>query len=449
MLTKVYHARQRPLDGPLVDDVPLSESDADRTVRRRSQLHRVAGRRRADSITAVQAEQGFDGGKPPTALLYLLLRHALQLSFRETASGLLAAVEPSDLRRCAGSRRSCTSTPTRRSTARAATPSCSAPTIASPASTGLTIGDYIARNVRALESTVLPEHLEALDLLATLPTARLERLFAEHIDTASYRLDAWSTGLLELGARSAARAARCHSIGGSRSRADRRPRSGTAGSHLGAYGWVEDLRPEDKDAHAGELPPDLAADVDKGGHRPARQGPDQPRARPRAVDQPRRHRGRAAQRLRRPRRRDVGRPVVAAGPARSGDPRGDARRPVARRPARLPVRAAPPRQRSADRARPRLSAAPGVPAGRQPDPVDGDDRRRRAGVDRGDERRRRPQAAPCTSTSPATTVSVRQRETAAPAGGRGGRRDRGRRATSATSTTPWPTSSSPRACTRR
>ena len=66
---------------------------------------------------------------------------------------------------------------------------------------------------------------EALRLLAPLPTARLERLLAEHVDVCSYRLDAWLTGMFARRLRIA------------------RSRRGD-GLHLGAFGWVEDLRPE-------------------------------------------------------------------------------------------------------------------------------------------------------------------------------------------------------------
>ena len=46
---------------------------------------------RPSGIQALQEEQGFDGGKKPAALLYLLLRHALQLGFH--ATGVQAQVE--------------------------------------------------------------------------------------------------------------------------------------------------------------------------------------------------------------------------------------------------------------------------------------------------------------------------------------------------------------------
>ena len=195
-LTRVYHEGQKPLDGPLVDDAPLSEvTPIGPSAGGRNYIAWLADAA-ADSITAVQSEQGFDGGRPPNALLYLLLRHALQLSFREAAIGLLAAVEPSDsvaLRREPPFVHIDADTSVDSESRYAELYSVDDRVTGVD---GLTIGDYIARNVRALESTVLPEHLEALDLLATVPTARLERLFAEHIDTASYRLDAWRTGLI-------------------------------------------------------------------------------------------------------------------------------------------------------------------------------------------------------------------------------------------------------------
>ena len=117
---------------------------------------------------------------------------------------------------------------------------------------------------------------DAIDALADLPTARLERLLAEHIDLCSYRLDAWITALY---------AQRLAAMRGDRS---------AQGLHLGAFGWVENLRP-DGDAparRADACPPRCAAP-------PARtvfRGQRQRRLRPRAVAAAGGHRGGAAQR---------------------------------------------------------------------------------------------------------------------------------------------------------
>jgi len=66
----------------------------------------------------------------------------------------------------------------------------------------MTTGDYLLGHARAgtemvqkpPEAAALAALTEALVALADLPTARLERLLAEHIDVVSSRLDAWQTG---------------------------------------------------------------------------------------------------------------------------------------------------------------------------------------------------------------------------------------------------------------
>lgn len=63
---------------------------------------------------------------------------------------------------------------------------------------------------------------EALAALAPLTTAELERLFTETLDVTSHRIDAWITALAA-------------------KRLDRMRVTEPVGSHLGAYGWVENL----------------------------------------------------------------------------------------------------------------------------------------------------------------------------------------------------------------
>ena len=63
------------------------------------------------------------------------------------------------------------------------------------------LGDWALASARAVDATkpvpvqLLAEAHDAIDALADLPTARLERLLAEHVDLCSYRLDAWITAL--------------------------------------------------------------------------------------------------------------------------------------------------------------------------------------------------------------------------------------------------------------
>lgn len=117
----------------------------------------------------------------------------------------------------------------------------------------------------------IDEMLASLKSLAALPTARLERLFAEHMDLASYRLDAWLTGYaferlvayrvwrLELqpnrlnplyeqqSDRPPIRFALNHRPLGRYSR----------GIYLGAYGWVENLQPDPIPEVVNDLPAEL------------------------------------------------------------------------------------------------------------------------------------------------------------------------------------------------
>jgi hypothetical protein len=99
-----------------------------------------------------------------------------------------------------------------------------------------TAGDYLLAKARLPieiiemppEAAPLARLTDALAMLARVPTAGLERLFAEHLDTVSYRLDAWLTGML----------ARRLTI--QRERLSRR--QAATDTYLGAYGWVLDVR---------------------------------------------------------------------------------------------------------------------------------------------------------------------------------------------------------------
>lgn len=78
----------------------------------------------------------------------------------------------------------------------------------------------------------LKQSVEALDTLRQLPTARLERLLTEHVDTLNYRLDSWQSALFER-----------------RLIEQRAPRQAPgkalplAGVYLGSYGYLEHVRP--------------------------------------------------------------------------------------------------------------------------------------------------------------------------------------------------------------
>jgi hypothetical protein len=90
---------------------------------------------------------------------------------------------------------------------------------------GATIGGYLdAGNAADPDLADLRNFKDALGVLAALPAQTLERNLTIALDSSSHRLDAWLTSI------ASARLAQLRS-------------ATPAGTYLGAYAWVEDLRP--------------------------------------------------------------------------------------------------------------------------------------------------------------------------------------------------------------
>lgn len=258
LLNQIYRARQTPLDGPLIDDRPLSESDPIRKYAGNNNYIEWLIEAARAGVEQVQQEQGFDKDQKPAALLYLMLRHALQIGFHETAVSLqvnagLANDRSALLREPSFVHVQDAAQGAQNSESRYAS-------LFSPADTitgrpGMRLGDYIASNFR-LVNPDLSEHIDALNRLSRVPTARLERVFAEHIDTVSYRLDAWKGGLL------AWELEQMRGAGGATAGGPADGQTST-GLYLGAYGWLEPLRPGGKVLTPVELPGDLGDQINR------------------------------------------------------------------------------------------------------------------------------------------------------------------------------------------
>lgn len=196
-------------------------------------------------------------------------------------------------------------------------------------SPSLLVSDYIQQQLLVNPwAANLAAQIAALKLLVKASTAELERLFAEHVDTSSYRYDAWLLGLVNQHI-STLQAAAVSS---------QKP----SGIYLGAYAWVEELRPSTDPITLAQLPPDLAAqfpgtmpllaDADNGGYIHA---PSIPHADAAAVLRA----GFEAGSVRRLRHRSTLRQPFLRPRARSHvTDRGNTKWPQPRRVARLPVR---------------------------------------------------------------------------------------------------------------
>ena len=102
----------------------------------------------------------------------------------------------------------------------------------------------------------LREQLAALERLKSQPTARLERSFADHVDCCAYRLDSWLLGIVN------------YQLSLMRNIREQKDSPVRQGIYLGAYAWLEDLKPENKILTPVELrDPDLISDFG---------GPDRP-----------------------------------------------------------------------------------------------------------------------------------------------------------------------------
>jgi hypothetical protein len=238
ILTLFFFGGQGRLAGPIVDDRPLSETEPvrDYTTDDRNYLEWLVDAART-SLEELRRQQGFEDGRAPIAVLYLMLRHALMLGYHE-ASYVLHRVADFPSEQLIAMKREAPFVHVR--DASIASESRFAPLYSIEPritdSENLTVAEYVANGVGELpEARVLEDQLAALELLTETPTARLERLFAEHLDTCSYRYDAWLLGLVNLQLEAMRRASE-----GENGQAHRE------GVYLGAYAWLEDVRPEQK-----------------------------------------------------------------------------------------------------------------------------------------------------------------------------------------------------------
>jgi hypothetical protein len=188
-----------------------------------------------DSHDRLRLQAGFIDDKPPTALLYLLLYHALDLSYIDTSLKLhlnkevltasqvqQAYIEPDFIHIEENKETESRWKYLYKSDVRITD------------NPDILLGQYIALHRETLEeAAAFNDVLAALRQLEHVPTAALERALMEHIDTVSYRYDSWILGYLHL---------QLEYMRGLLLEEG----TPSTGVYLGAYGWLEDVIPEDK-----------------------------------------------------------------------------------------------------------------------------------------------------------------------------------------------------------
>ena len=290
ILEKFFLDAAKPLTGDIVDDRPLSETEPIRVWTPEGDNYIGWLITAAEtSFDRLRTQEGFLDGEPPTALLYLLLRYALEQGYWDAglrvlgeagelseADVLTARIDPSfvhvteqpgsEVLRAAAA-------PGRRTAPAAASgwPVSNKPIHfdrrsesryeylyrAAPGDPDRLVADVIPGLLgEAAGTRYLSTQLDGLRRLRDAPTARLERVLAEHLDLASYRLDAWRWGLLHYQLAVL--------------REGQRVESGVRlGLYVGAYGWLENVRREQRTLTPVQLPPELDADFNPPGSPPA------------------------------------------------------------------------------------------------------------------------------------------------------------------------------------
>ena len=162
------------------------------------------------SLETLRREHGFTDDRPPDALLYLMLRHALLLGYWDTSlrlhlDGRACSTPPRWRRRGASRAFMHVAAGDARAESRYA-PLLHAATRASPATPTLTRRRAHPRIIGRLRATAdLAEQLAALDAARAACPPRASSAASPSTSTPrSYRLDAWLLGLVQLPARGAA-----------------------------------------------------------------------------------------------------------------------------------------------------------------------------------------------------------------------------------------------------
>ena len=246
-----FYLTSNPQTPVIVDDRPLSETDPIRAYTASGDNYITWLINESGSLETLRAETGFLNNESPQALLYLYLRHALMLGYYESSynyhrnTGVLGGpallamrLEPPFIHVDASAVAS--------ESRFAALYKAESRITGSPTQL---VSDFISTRIGvAPETANLAEQVNALKILSTASTAQLERLFAEHVDIVSYRYDSWLLGLVNqrIAAQRAASAA-----------ANDGKQSG--GLYLGAYAWVEHLKPTTAEIVPAQVPPGLAS----------------------------------------------------------------------------------------------------------------------------------------------------------------------------------------------
>jgi hypothetical protein len=234
LLRLVYQHYHTLLDATnLIDNIPLSEKNGIRdygTTAGKNYLHWLL---EADSLKKLEQQDFGTDVKAPTALLYLQLRRALLLQLNKASvrwfgrNNILLdqVLQPMNFHniRPAGN---VTKWEVMKANIGHALPD-------HPHNKKPVAEHLLTTGKDEVEAAYLNSIKDALQVLSNKPTARLERCFTEHLDTCSYRLDAWQGALFYQRLQTQREV-----------KYDGEQVIRKKGIYVGAFGWVENLKPD-------------------------------------------------------------------------------------------------------------------------------------------------------------------------------------------------------------
>ena len=252
---KLFKDASYRLSGPLIDSKPLSETALtyDHDENTENYITQL-GETILNSIEALASHPGFEEGTPKP-ILYLLLRHSLLLCIVKVSIKVLKLYGNRDInwddhRPYIEQAFICVKFDELREGFKFQKKWDYLNEEISVDGASTTVSEYITKALNDYEPDKYPIEIDQLHNIITalnvlnVPTARLERAMAEHIDCCSYRLDAWLQGLVNF------------QLSAMRFGVDQ-PESPVPGIYLGAYGWVENLKPDTRLQSAVNLDPEL------------------------------------------------------------------------------------------------------------------------------------------------------------------------------------------------
>lgn len=225
LIWRHYQTRLDPRQ--LIDGQPLSESTPIKPHGPTSANYMDWLLANAADANALEAQRFGEGGRPG-ALLYMMLHFALVMESGRAIHDYLGgyAIQASELVRSRKFLNVSGTSPSVWEVFRAP-----ANRLAAATGSSLPLLAIVHAPQSAHDAGVgLAAQKAALGTLRGLPTARLERVFVEHLDTLSYRLDAWQTSLFT---RRLARQRRLDAPVAQR----------RTGLYLGAFGYLENIKP--------------------------------------------------------------------------------------------------------------------------------------------------------------------------------------------------------------